>query len=176
MKSPIIAFPLVLIGGMIVALAQSAADAKLQAQLKQLFPAATSFSPKEGELPHFKAFIKDPGASQPALAGVVFWTTELQPLERGYDGPIKILVGMDTKGILTGVIVVEHHEPYGNFSIEPPAFAAQFKNKNIRDPFRVGDDIDAISTATLSITSATRAIRNGARRLARQLLTPEGAK
>jgi transcriptional regulator of nitric oxide reductase len=175
-KSPIIAFPLVLIGGMIVALAQSAADAKLQAQLKQLFPAATSFSPKEGELPHFKAFTKAPGASQPALAGVVFWTTELQPLERGYDGPIKILVGMDTKGILTGVIVVEHREPYGNFSIDPPAFAAQFKNKNIRDPFRVGDDIDAISTATLSITSATRAIRNGARRLARQLLTPEGAK
>ena len=176
MKSPIIAFPLVLIGGMIVALAQSAADAKLQAQLKQLFPAATSFSPKEGELPHFKAFIKPSGASQPALAGVVFWTTELQPLERGYDGPIKILVGMDTKGILTGVIVVEHREPYGNFSIDPPAFAAQFKNKNIREPFRVGDDIDAISTATLSITSATRAIRNGARRLARQLLTPEGAK
>jgi transcriptional regulator of nitric oxide reductase len=161
---------------MIVALAQSAADAKLQAQLKQLFPAATSFSPKEGELPHFKAFIKDPGASQPALAGVVFWTTELQPLERGYDGPIKILVGMDTKGILTGVIVVDHREPYGNFSIEPPAFAAQFKNKNIRDPFRVGGDIDAVSTATITMTSATRAIRNGARRLARQLLTPEGPK
>jgi transcriptional regulator of nitric oxide reductase len=83
---------------------------------------------------------------------------------------------MDTKGILTGVIVVEHHEPYGDFSIEPPKFAAQFKNKNIRDPFRVGGDIDAISTATVSITSATRAIRNSARRLARQLLAPEGAK
>jgi len=161
---------------MIVALAQSAADAKLQGQLKQLFPAATSFSPREGELPHFKAFIKDPAAPQPALAGLVFWTTELQPLERGYDGPIKILVGMDTKGVLAGVIVVEHREPYGDFSVEPPTFAAQFKNKNIRDPFRVGGDIDAVSTATITMTSATRAIRNGARRLARQLLTPEGPK
>jgi len=159
-----------------VVMAQTAADAKLQAQLKQLFPAATSFSPKEGELPHFKAFIKDPRAPQPALAGLVFWTTELQPLERGYDGPIKILVGMDTKGVLTGVIVVEHREPYGDFSVEPPAFAAQFKNKNIRDPFRVGGDIDAVSTATITMTSATRAVRNGARRLARQLLTPEGPK
>ena len=159
-----------------VALAQSAADAKLQGQLKQLFPTATSFSPKEGEPPHFKAFIKDPGSGQPALAGLVFWTTELQPLERGYDGPIKLLVGMDTKGVLTGIILVDHREPYGNFSIERPEFAAQFKNKNIRDPFRVGDDIDAVSTATLSITSATRAIRNGARRLARQLLAPEGPK
>jgi transcriptional regulator of nitric oxide reductase len=83
---------------------------------------------------------------------------------------------MDTKGVLTGVIVVEHREPYGDFSIEPPAFAAQLKNKNIRDPFRVGGDIDAVSTATITMTSATRAIRNGARRLARQLLTPEGGK
>ncbi len=57
---------------MIVALAQSPADAKLQAQLKQLFPAATSFSPKEGEPPHFKAFIKDAGASQTGAGGPRF--------------------------------------------------------------------------------------------------------
>jgi NosR/NirI family nitrous oxide reductase transcriptional regulator len=172
-KSPIIALPLVLVGGMMVVMAQTAADARLQAQLKQLFPAATSFSPREGEPPHFKAYVKDSGSGTPALAGLVFWTTELQPLERGYDGPIKMLVGMDTKGVLTGIIVVEHREPYGDFSVEPPTFAAQFKNKNIRDPFRVGGDIDAVSTATITMTSATRAIRNGARRLARQLLTPE---
>lgn len=161
---------------MIVGLAQPASDAKLQAQLKQLFPSATSFSPREGEPPHFKAFIKDPGSGQPALAGLAFWTTELQPLERGYYGPIKLLVGMDAKGVLTGIILVDHREPYGDFSIEPPRFAAQFTNKNIRDPFRVGGDIDAVSTATLTVSSATRAVRNGARRLARQLLTPEAPK
>lgn len=176
MKSPIISLPLVLVGGMIVGLAQPASDAKLQAQLKQLFPSATSFSPREGEPPHFKAFIKDPGSGQPALAGLAFWTTELQPLERGYYGPIKLLVGMDAKGVLTGIILVDHREPYGDFSIEPPRFAAQFTNKNIRDPFRVGGDIDAVSTATLTVSSATRAVRNGARRLARQLLTPEAPK
>ena len=175
MNTPIIALPVVLIAALTVVLAQPATDAKLQGQLKQLFPSATSFSPREGEPPHFKAFIKDPSGQQ-GLAGLAFWTTELQPLERGYYGPIKMLVGMDTKGVLTGIIVVEHHEPYGNFSIEPPEFAAQFKNKNIRDPFRVGGDIDAISTATLTVTSATRAIRNGARRLARQVLASEAPK
>ena len=41
--------------------------------------------------------------------GLAFWTTELDPLERGYDGPIKMLVGMDP-GLLTGIIVTEHHE------------------------------------------------------------------
>jgi len=151
---------------------QPSTDARLQAQLKRLFPAATAFSPKGGDPPHFKAFSIDPRTGLQTLLGLAFWTTELDPLERGYDGPIKILVGMDTKGILTGVVVAEHHEPYGNFSIEPSEFAAQFRGKNIRDAFKVGVDVDAVSRATISITSASRAIRNSARRAARQLLAP----
>jgi transcriptional regulator of nitric oxide reductase len=146
-------------------------DAKLRAQLMQLFPAAKAFSAKSGEPPHFKAYVADPTATAPAI-GYAFWTTELEPLERGFDGPIKILVGMDPKGILTGIIVAQHNEPYGNFSIEPPAFAAQFRGKNIRDAFKVGADIDAVSRATMTVSSAARAIRNSARRVARQLLTP----
>ena len=99
------------------------------------------------------------------LLGYAFWTTELEPLERGYDGPIKMLVGMDTKGVLAGVIVTEHHEPYGNFSIEPPEFAAQFKGKNIRDPFKVGADIDAVVARHDQRDERERApIRNSARR------------
>ena len=161
---------LVASGGLIVTAGQSSSpEPKLQAELKRLFPSATSFSPKGGDPPHFKAY-----AGGQTLAGFAFWTTELQPLERAYDGPIKILVGMDTKAILTGIIVVEHHEPYGDFSIDPPRFAAQFKGKDIRDPFKVGADIDAVSRASISVTSATRAIRNSARRIARQLLTPPG--
>jgi len=96
----------------------------------------------------------------------------LQPLERACDVPIKILVGMDTKGVLTGVIVVEHHEPYGNFSVDTAGFASQFRGKSIRDAFKVGVDVDAISRATISVTSASRAIRNSARLAARQLLPP----
>ncbi|HXD72792.1 MAG TPA: FMN-binding protein [Vicinamibacterales bacterium] len=140
-------------------------EARLQNQLKQLFPSATTFTPKGGDPPHFKAM------NGQTLLGLAFWTTELQPLERAYDGPIKILVGMDTKGILTGIIVVEHHEPYGNFSVDTAGFASQFRGKNIRDAFKVGMDVDAISRATISVTSASRAIRNSARLAARQLLT-----
>src|SRR5207248_11795156 len=134
-----------------VVTAQAAADPKLQANLKRLFPAATGCSPKAGDPPHFKAM------NGQTLLGLAFWTTELQPLERAYDGPIKILVGMDTKGVLTGVVVVEHHEPYGNFSVDTPGFAAQFRGKSIRDAFKVGVDVDAVSRATISITSASRA-------------------
>jgi len=112
-----------------------------------------------------------PGEAPP-LVGLAYWTTEIEPLERGYDGPIKILVGMDMTGVLEGIIVAEHREPYGDFSVDRPAFAAQFVNKNIRDAFRVGTDVDAVSRATISITSASRAVRNSSRRIARALLTP----
>lgn len=153
---------------------QAAAQSALQTQLKRAFPAATSFSSKQpGPPPHFIAYTGE-GDSK-TIAGYAFWTTELEPLERGYDGPIKILVGVDTKGILTGVVVAEHKEPYGSFSIEPPRFAAQFKGKDIRDPFKVGADVDAVSSATITITSSSRAIRNSARRIARAFIAPPGA-
>jgi NosR/NirI family nitrous oxide reductase transcriptional regulator len=155
---------------------QTSVDPTLQAQLAKVLPSAASFSPKGGEPPHFKAFAPDPGTGAPVVTGLAFWTTELEPLERGYDGPIKMLVGMDTNGILTGVLIVEHHEPYGNFSIDVPRFPAQFRGKNIRDPFRVGADIDAVSRATITVSSAARAVRNSARRAARQLLVPPAQK
>jgi transcriptional regulator of nitric oxide reductase len=139
----------------------------LEAQLRALFPAATAFSPKMGEPPHYRALDQ-----RQIITGYAFWTTELEPLERGYDGPIKILAGMDIKGVLTGIIVAEHNEPYGNFSIDLPQFAAQFRGKSIRDPFRVGGDVHAVSRATMTVSSAARAVRNSARRVARQLLTP----
>jgi NosR/NirI family transcriptional regulator, nitrous oxide reductase regulator len=142
-------------------------DSRLQAQLRQLFPEAASFSPRSGEPPHFKAL-----DSRQEVTGYAFWTTELEPLERGYDGPIKILVGLDPRGVLAGIIVAEHNEPYGHFSIDLPGFPEQFRGKSIRDPFRVGGDIHAVSRATMTVASAARAVRNSARRVARQLLTP----
>jgi len=156
----------------LVAGAQPMADAAFDEQLRYLFPEAASFSPKEGSPPHYKAYGPSKEGGEPELLGLAFWTTELDPLERGYDGPIQMLVGMDTRGILTRIIVTNHREPYGYFSVELPEFAAQFEGKDIRDRFRYGEDIDAISRATISVTSASRAIRNSARRAATAHLTP----
>jgi len=83
-----------------------------------------------------------------------------------------MLVGMSTDGVLTGVVVAENHEPYGYFSVEPPEFAAQFKGKSVRDPFKVGADVDAVARATITITSSARAIRNSSRRVARAYIAP----
>lgn len=160
-----------LVAGAVAVAAQSAIDGRTEVMLERLFPTATSFSPKFPAPPHYKAYAAR-ASGEPTLLGIAFWTTELEPLEHGYDGPIPILVGMTLNGVLTGVAVGRHHEPYGYFSVDKKEFAAQFVGKDIRDPFKVGDDIDAVSRASISIASATRAIRNSARRVARQLLTP----
>jgi transcriptional regulator of nitric oxide reductase len=173
MRAPVVALSL-LVGTTIAVTGQSSLDGKLQTQLERVFPTATDFSSKQTAPPHIKAYATSPSGER-TLIGVAFWTTELEPLERGYDGPIKILVGMNMSGVLTGIVVAEHHEPYGSFSVDRKEFAAQFVGKDIRDPFKVGADIDAVSRASISIDSATRAIRNSARRVARQLLTPPGA-
>ena len=155
-----------------VAVAQTPLDAKLEGRLKKVFPGATEFSTKQSGPPaHFIAY-SGSGASR-TIAGYVFWTTDAAPLERGYDGPIKMLVGIDLKGILTGVLVTEHHEPYGYFSVEPPRFAQQFTGKNIRDSFKVGVDVDAVSRASITITSSASAIRKGGLAIARALLVPQ---
>jgi len=161
-------------GNLMLAGGQSGVDVQQQTRLKRLFPSANAFSPKGGEPPHFTAYVGGARGAQ-TVVGYAFWTTEVVPLERGYGGPIAMLVGLDTKGILTGLIVGEHHEPYGDFSIELPQFAAQFKNKDVRDPFKLGGDIDAVSRATITMSSAVRAVRNASRRVARQLLNPPEA-
>ncbi len=145
--------------------------------LKRLFPNAVAFSPHGGTPLHYKAYGVDP-KSNPAAPpiGLVFWTTDLVPNEYGYHGNIHILVGMDMTGILSGVIVDWNSEPYGYFSVDPPEFAAEFKGKSIRAPFRPGEDVHAVSRATISIASATRAIRDSSRMMARQFLNPASVK
>ena len=163
---------LLLLAAATLTLTAQASVTATEARLRKLFPSAAAFSAKQGTPPHFKAFAAtQPGAPEEVI-GYAFITTDLEPLETGYDGPIQMLVGITPAGVLTGVVVIAHREPYGYFSVEPPAFATQFEGKDVRDPFKVGADVDAVSRATITINSATRAIRNSARRFARQMLSP----
>lgn len=150
---------------------------KPDAHLKKLFPQAVAFSPLEGTPLHFKAYGADPKANPSApLLGYAFWTTDIMPNERGYHAAMHFLVGMDLQGVLTGVALDYDSEPYGYFSIQPPEFVAQFKGKSVRAPFRVGEDVDAVSRATITMTSAARVIRDSSRAMAKQFLNPAAVK
>jgi transcriptional regulator of nitric oxide reductase len=177
MKRIVVVLALVSSVGLVTLAAQRIVTHDAQPYLKQVFPAAAAFSPHTGTPLHYKAYGADP-KTNPATPpiGLVFWTTDLVPDEHGYHGAIHMLVGMDMTGMLTGVVVNFNTEPYGYFSVDPPEFAAQFKGKSVRAPFRVGEDVHAVSRATITVSSAARALRDSSRAMAKQFLNPAMVK
>ena len=147
------------------------------AKLKQLFPKAVVFTPR-GEVDplHFTAYASDPAKPGAKPIGFAFWTIDIVPGELGYHGHIHMLIGMDTHGRIAGVITDINTEPYGDISVNLPDFPNQFKGKSIRDKFVPGQDLDAISRATITVRAAAREIRESSRIVARALLTPDAIR
>jgi transcriptional regulator of nitric oxide reductase len=169
---------LLLAGGIATAAAERIfTNPKPEGHFKKLFPNAVAFSTFGGTPPHYTAYAADPKTNPNApVLGYIFWTTDMVPQEHGYHGAIHILVGLALNGTINAVVVDYDSEPYGYFSVDPQEFADQFKGKSIFDKFQVGVDVDAVSRASLSINSATRAIRDSTRIVARALLDPNAVK
>ena len=144
-------------------------DAELVGQLKKLFPTAATFSAKTGSPAHYKAFGPAAAGQEGELLGLAYWTTELEPLERGFDGPIKMLVGMNSAGEITGVIVTDHREPYGYFSVDLPELAEAVRGqehpRRIQGRHRRRRDLarDDHASRARAAPSATRRARSLAR-------------
>ena len=135
-----------------------------QHHLQQVLPGAERYEFVDAQLPHFRAYRGD------RLTGLAFFTNELDPKIYGYKTQFWMLVGTTPAGVLTGVAIDYHAEPFGYFSIDLPEYVAQFAGKSVMEPMEVGRDIDAVARATITVESATRAIRQGARQLMRQYL------
>ena len=149
---------------------ESAFGARIEQELRLVYPDATRFSAKTGDPPRIEAFVGDAASGTERRIGLAYYTDELEPQERGYDGPIRTLVGLGLDGRIVGVAVLDHREPYGYFSIDLPAFRRQFVGKDISDRFRVGADVDAVSRATITVSSVARGISSGGRRIVRAYL------
>ncbi|HUR33143.1 MAG TPA: FMN-binding protein [Vicinamibacterales bacterium] len=178
MKHPIVAALTLVVVAPLVLIAQSVAgfiDPLPTARLKQLFPSAVAFTPRGEKDPvYFTAFGADPARVPGAKPiGWAFWTIDLVPGELGYHGHIHMLVGMNGQGRITGVIVDRNTEPYGDISINLPEFPRQFQGKSIRDKFEVGQDVDVMSRATISVRAAAREIRESSRMVAKAVLRPQ---
>ena len=144
---------------------------EVELQLREVFPSAEMFSVKEGRFPHHKAYGPDPETGERTLLGFVFITIEVEPEEWAYSSEIEMLVGMTTGGVITKVKMIDHYEPFGYFSIDPPEFLEQFEGKSILDPFEEGRDIDTVTRATITIEGAARVIKKAGRKIARQHLS-----
>ncbi|MDD9888782.1 MAG: 4Fe-4S binding protein [Gammaproteobacteria bacterium] len=142
--------------------------------LREVFPEAEQFTPKEGAPPVYKALRENPESNELETIGYLFETPDLPPEEIGYSAPIDVLVGMDLRGTLTGIKILHYIESYrsirGDF-INSEYFPDQFEDKNIVEGFRIGRDVDGISRATITAWAVSRGVRNAARRIAESYLS-----
>ncbi|MBT3530470.1 MAG: FMN-binding protein [Gammaproteobacteria bacterium] len=140
---------------------------------KDVMPNADSFSEKKGSPPVFEAYRRDPASGEDELIGYLIYSPDYPPEPNGYSGPIKVLVGMDLEGMITGVKVIFYRESLryssGDF-LEEPGIESQFIGMSARDRFRVGKEVDGLSRATISMRAMSRTIRNSVRHVARAYL------
>ena len=154
-----------LIATLVLAVTYEFTKPKIEAQLKQeessalkaVMPVADSFSEKSVEgIDYFEALKGD------ALNGYC-----VRALGTGYNGHIRMIVGIDTKGVISGIEVLEQSETPGLGDrireVYPgekePWFLRQFKGK-LAATVMLNKDIDAITGATISSKAVTNAVRD----------------
>lgn len=80
----------------------------------------------------------------------------------GFQGDIKMMVGIDVGNEkLTGMTVLNHLETPGlGARIEEDWFQGQFEEKSINDSFKVKEDVEAITGATISSNAVANILKN----------------
>ena len=112
------------------------------------------------------------------LVGYVFLSTDIVDIP-GYSGkPVVTLIGMDTRGIITGIRILRHSEPIllvGIPESELTKFTSQYVGKFVGSKFEIGKaqsgyiGIDAISGATVTVISENQVILRCGYEIARQV-------
>ena len=127
-----------------------------RAYLKEVAP-DIAFSEKSGAPQHYRA---ENGI-------IAFNTYDIVPSIRGYAGPIKLLIALNTKSEITGLKILAHRETknYIHYMVST-AYLSQFIGKNANDPFEIDRDIDGISRATESVKALTKTVRESSQKAA----------
>ncbi len=100
------------------------------------------------------------GRKEGGIVGVAF--TVIAP--NGYSGEIKVMVGVDTEGVVQGVQILDHRETPGlGAKIETADFRDQYKGKSLADPeiwdvIKDGGTFKHITGATISSRAVTHSI------------------
>lgn len=126
------------------------------AALREIAPAA-EFSSKRGTPARYSS----PDGS------VAFNSYDVAPEIRGYAGPIKVMLVLDSRGFITGIKLLEHCETKNYVQyMEMPSYLSRFLGKRVTDPFEVDKDIDSITRATVSVEALAKTVKESSRRIA----------
>ena len=145
-------------------LAPARARAEQAGDFARVFPEADRFGPMEGEPPAAPAYRSG------RLAGYVFFSRSVVG-STGYSGkPLDLAIGLGLDGRITGVSVVEQHEPILILGIDAEdlqGFVDQYRGLDIRQTVRLsqaGDAaIDGLSGATVTSMILHEAVLRSAR-------------
>ncbi|MBE9557130.1 MAG: regulatory protein NosR [Proteobacteria bacterium] len=143
------------------------ADQLTADMLDRVFPGATHFGAMDGTPPAIPAYLNH------NVIGYVF-RTHAVVRSLGLSGKkLDILAGIDMDGMITGAVIVEHHEPIlaiGVSSEDLETFVTSFTGRDVREPIRIlrrpgkaPDALQAVSGATVSSLLMYDAIFQSAR-------------
>lgn len=140
--------------------------------------AADSFSERKGRPSYVEAYKTD--ATGKHLVGYAFLSTDIVDIPAYSGKPVVTLLGMDTKGIITGIKILRHSEPIllvGIPESELTKFTRQYVGKFVGDKIEIGKaradegfvGLDAISGATVTVIAENQVILRSGREVAKQV-------
>ncbi|MBI4694339.1 MAG: 4Fe-4S binding protein [Gammaproteobacteria bacterium] len=151
-------------------------DLCAHAPCKDVLPGAATFSPRMGR----PSYVEGYAADGREAVGYVFLSTDIVDIP-GYSGkPVVTLIGMDAKGLITGVKILKHSEPIllvGIPESELTKFCAQYIGRFVGSRIEVGKassdedtlGVDAISGATVTVIAENQLILRSGYEVAKQV-------
>ncbi|WP_420474992.1 4Fe-4S binding protein [Noviherbaspirillum sp. ST9] len=151
-------------------------DLCAQAPCKDVMPAAQEFSKRKGMPTYVEAYATDNG--QKRVVGYVFLSTDIVDIPAYSGKPIVTLIGMDTRGVITGIQILKHSEPILLAGIPESVlvtFIHQYHGKSAGAKLEIGQGrsgvtgLDGISGATVTAIAENQVISRSAYDIARQV-------
>jgi len=129
-------------------------------ELQLVMPEADVFKEKQEPFVYYEAYNKN------RLIGHCFYSIDVAPEEKGYGGFMQILVCLGKDDKIKNLRILYHNEaPQHTHTITGPEFLDQFKGKGHGDAFIIGEDIDAITHATISSRAVATILKTSVHKL-----------
>jgi len=143
---------------------------------KDVIAGADSFSVRKGRPAYVEAYQTIAGDKK--LIGYAFLSTDIVDIPAYSGKPVVTLIGMDTKGLITGAKVLRHSEPILLLGIPESAltkFIMQYLGKFVGDKIEIGKSrtgyigLDAISGATVTVIAQNQVMLRSGIEIAKQV-------
>ncbi|MEL7612528.1 4Fe-4S binding protein [Vreelandella titanicae] len=133
-------------------------------QVREGFPSAERLEAADSQWPVSRVL-----ASDDELLGYAFESVDVAPIPAYSGKPVNVLVGIDLDGQIVQADVLSHSEPIMLVGIPESklnSFADEHESAHVNDRLRVGDNLDAISGATVTVIVVSDTIMRSARQVA----------